>query len=264
MRVSRIEFGGYRRLAKTGTSLDGPLTAFVGFNEAGKTSLLRALDWFTTGGALSRVDYNRSREPQSDDTTVVKVFYELDDEDKAAFAHVRMDNPPTSLVLHRERGGDRTYSFSPSPGRSAEPFERAAQRLRSATVRLARQFDAAVEGDEVGPNEWAETLGDALSDPDADWTNQWRLALQSLSDWLNETPAGRKKPRDSQLAALLNEVNDLQLHADEMVQRFATGEVQDLHDVIIAQQEAAIAFRLVQEVRDKLLAGYQDIMRMQV
>ena len=46
MRCSRIEFTGYRRLADTAT-FDGRLTAFVGFNEAGKTSLLQALTWFT-------------------------------------------------------------------------------------------------------------------------------------------------------------------------------------------------------------------------
>ncbi len=53
MRVSRIEFRGFRRLARTATSIDGPLTAFVGFNEAGKTSLLHALAWFTDGGAIA-------------------------------------------------------------------------------------------------------------------------------------------------------------------------------------------------------------------
>jgi len=66
------------------------------------------------------------------------------------------------------------------------------------------------------------------------------------------------------LKETLAEVNDLQLESEAMLERFATGEVQNLHDVVIAQQEAAIAFRLVQEVRDKLLQGYQELMRMQV
>ena len=68
----------------------------------------------------------------------------------------------------------------------------------------------------------------------------------------------------STLSKALGEVNDLQLSADQMVQRFAAGELQDLHQVMIAQQEASIAFKLVQEVRDKLLQGYQEIMRTQV
>ena len=66
------------------------------------------------------------------------------------------------------------------------------------------------------------------------------------------------------LSEALGEVNDLQLRADNMIERFSAGQVKDLHEVIIAQQEAAIAFRLVQSVRDKLIQGYQEIMRMQV
>ena len=66
------------------------------------------------------------------------------------------------------------------------------------------------------------------------------------------------------LKGVLGEVNDLQIKSEEMLERFATGEVENLHEVVIAQQEAAIAFRLVQEVRDRLLQGYQELMRMQV
>ena len=66
------------------------------------------------------------------------------------------------------------------------------------------------------------------------------------------------------LKEVLNEVNDLQLRSDDLLARFAAGEVENLHEVVIAQQEAAIAFRLVQEVRDKLIQGYQELMRMQV
>jgi flagellar hook-basal body complex protein FliE len=66
------------------------------------------------------------------------------------------------------------------------------------------------------------------------------------------------------LTNVIGEVNDLQLHSENMVERFAAGEVKNLHEVIIAQQEASIAFRLVQEVRNKLLESYQDIMRTQV
>jgi predicted ATP-dependent endonuclease of OLD family len=51
---------GFRRLARTGTSIDGPLTAFVGFNESGKTSLLHALAWFTDGGAIAPVSNDQN------------------------------------------------------------------------------------------------------------------------------------------------------------------------------------------------------------
>jgi flagellar hook-basal body complex protein FliE len=66
------------------------------------------------------------------------------------------------------------------------------------------------------------------------------------------------------LSQVLSEVNDLQLRSNATLESFAAGEIQDLHEVVIAQQEAAIAFQLVQQVRDKLLGAYQELMRMQV
>ena len=63
---------------------------------------------------------------------------------------------------------------------------------------------------------------------------------------------------------VLKEVNDLQLTADRLVERLASGQIENVHEVIIAQQEAAIALRLVQEVRDKLVSAYQELTRMQV
>jgi flagellar hook-basal body complex protein FliE len=84
------------------------------------------------------------------------------------------------------------------------------------------------------------------------------IALQSPS---GSAPA----PSFSEtLSQVLGEVNGLQQKADSLVARLAAGDIENVHDVIIAQQEAAIAFRLIQEVRDKLVAAYQELMRMQV
>ncbi|MBM4117006.1 flagellar hook-basal body complex protein FliE [bacterium] len=38
----------------------------------------------------------------------------------------------------------------------------------------------------------------------------------------------------------------------------------DVHQVMIAQEEASITFELLMEVRNKLLEGYQQLMAMQV
>jgi flagellar hook-basal body complex protein FliE len=66
------------------------------------------------------------------------------------------------------------------------------------------------------------------------------------------------------IATFLGEVNDLQLRSDAELQSFVRGETADLHQVVLAQQEAAIALRLVVEMRDRLLQAYQDVMRMTV
>ncbi len=42
------------------------------------------------------------------------------------------------------------------------------------------------------------------------------------------------------------------------------GESTNLHQAIIAGQESSVAFSLMVEVRNKLIEGYQELMRMQV
>jgi len=207
MRVSRVEFKGFRRLAAAATNFDGPLTAFVGFNEAGKTSLLNALDWFTAGGAISPIDYNRSRPPASDNTSIVKVYYELDDKDRAAFAHVAMDNRPTTLVLDKKRDGKRYWFLVPRPTRPADRFACAQKRLARAGSKLARQFATAVDEKLEDPNDWAATLAEALKQPDEAWPQASVEALTELSAWLQATPQGLKQPRDIKLAAMLDELH---------------------------------------------------------
>lgn len=64
------------------------------------------------------------------------------------------------------------------------------------------------------------------------------------------------------LKRFLGEVNDLQTQSNDLFQGFVRGEVQDLHQVLLAQQEAGIAVRLVGEMRDRLLQSYQEVMRM--
>jgi flagellar hook-basal body complex protein FliE len=43
-----------------------------------------------------------------------------------------------------------------------------------------------------------------------------------------------------------------------------TGESTNLHQAMIAMQEASVAFTLMVEVRNKLVESYQEVMRMQV
>ncbi len=52
--------------------------------------------------------------------------------------------------------------------------------------------------------------------------------------------------------------------ANNAVNDVVMGQGQDLHQVMIAQEEASITFELMMEVRNKLLEAYQQIMSMQV
>lgn len=62
----------------------------------------------------------------------------------------------------------------------------------------------------------------------------------------------------------LSEVN-LQLLAQQTdLQQLATGNVQNLHEVMIRMEEARLSFELMMQVRNRVLESYQDVMKMQV
>jgi len=62
----------------------------------------------------------------------------------------------------------------------------------------------------------------------------------------------------------LASLNELQLNANDSVNQLASGESVELHDVLIAVEEAAISLQLAMQVRNKLLDAYQEISRIQV
>ena len=60
------------------------------------------------------------------------------------------------------------------------------------------------------------------------------------------------------------EVNQLQKEADDAVQNLNTGKNSDIHGTLIALEKADISFQLLMQVRNKIVAAYQEIMRMQI
>ena len=62
----------------------------------------------------------------------------------------------------------------------------------------------------------------------------------------------------------LGQVNSLQLASDDLAAKFAAGETDNIHEVMIAGQKADIALQLATAVRSKILEAYQEIMRMQI
>lgn len=62
----------------------------------------------------------------------------------------------------------------------------------------------------------------------------------------------------------LNHVNKLQEESASATVKLAKGEIENLHDVMIAGQKASIALSATIEVRNKVIEAYQEIMRMQV
>jgi flagellar hook-basal body complex protein FliE len=62
----------------------------------------------------------------------------------------------------------------------------------------------------------------------------------------------------------VSETERLQDTANGMVKSLAQGEITDVHEVMLAMSRADLSFRMMLEVRNKLLDAYQEVMRMQV
>lgn len=92
-------------------------------------------------------------------------------------------------------------------------------------------------------------------------------ALQELRG-ANQTPAAQA-PAPSPAAGFadtlgnaLRQVNAVQQHSADMQVAYERGAVTDIAQVMLARQEAGVAFEATLQVRNKLLTAYQDIMRM--
>src|SRR5689334_17968699 len=86
-----------------------------------------------------------------------------------------------------------------------------------------------------------------------------------------ETPAATKpagaKGTDSFANVLkdsLAQVNSLQHDADQAIQSLATGGPATLHDTMLAVEKAELSFKLMMQVRNKIVEAYQEVLRMQV
>jgi flagellar hook-basal body complex protein FliE len=92
--------------------------------------------------------------------------------------------------------------------------------------------------------------------------------LQGLEELTSTTSAAQKVGGDNNFSNLLGrmveEVSARKTAADNSVAGLMSGQDVNLHQAMIATEEASLSFQLMVEVRNKLLESYQELMRMQV
>jgi flagellar hook-basal body complex protein FliE len=59
------------------------------------------------------------------------------------------------------------------------------------------------------------------------------------------------------------DVNDMQVENKAMVKEFATGEKQNVHELMISMQKAGVAMRMTSAVRNKVMESYRELLRIQ-
>ena len=95
--------------------------------------------------------------------------------------------------------------------------------------------------------------------------------LSSLGDLTGASssvsPAGGHPAGGGFLASLkdaIAQVNEVQLDASQAVDKFVSGESDNVHQMMMALQKADVSFQLMMQVRNKLVSAYEDIQRMQM
>lgn len=81
-----------------------------------------------------------------------------------------------------------------------------------------------------------------------------------------EAPQDEKRGKSfsDTIKEFVSDVDQIQKNADLQVERFATGDLKDIHEVMIAAQQANLSLQLLVEVRNKVMESYRELMRMQV
>lgn len=66
------------------------------------------------------------------------------------------------------------------------------------------------------------------------------------------------------LSGQIKEINTQSLETTAAVKQVVAGDIENLHQVIMQISKTQRSFEMAVQVRDRMLEGYQEIMRMQV
>jgi flagellar hook-basal body complex protein FliE len=66
------------------------------------------------------------------------------------------------------------------------------------------------------------------------------------------------------LSTAINTVEAFGNNASASVERFLSGEGEELHTTVLATQQAELSFEMFLQARNKVVSAYQEIMRMQM
>jgi len=79
-----------------------------------------------------------------------------------------------------------------------------------------------------------------------------------------QLPKNEQATFSQTLKTAIDKVNDAEIASDMKTEALATGNINDLHDVMITAQKASITLETSVQVQRKVIDAYNEIMRMQV
>jgi len=200
MRLGRIRVDGFRKLVDTECTVVGRVTALIGPNEAGKSSLL---DLLVRTGDHDPIEFGaRPRgEGLGDEDIAVRLWFRLESDDLAAIQQINSPTQPVWYVLRKTYAGDLTSSLEPRLERDNTGRRRAERAVNTfAATKGAKALERTEDADGLGDR--VDRLshiisGDEEIDPDNrklvtsvaselvgdDISARGRQAGQALQEW---------------------------------------------------------------------------------
>jgi flagellar hook-basal body complex protein FliE len=96
-------------------------------------------------------------------------------------------------------------------------------------------------------------------------SNFSKVDQQSKANFTSSVSTAKEPANDfSQvLSSSLEKVNGLQSERSAMITSFASGENQNVHELMISMQKAGLAMNMTAAVRNKVMEAYKELSRMQ-
>lgn len=91
-----------------------------------------------------------------------------------------------------------------------------------------------------------------------------KLRQESRKSAFSENGAaqsGKTSFADS-VSKALGDVNDLQVKKNDMIEAFASGETENVHELMISLQKAGVAMKMTTAVRGKVMDAYRELSKM--
>jgi len=170
MRVFKVELNGIRRFSSaTRLVVDGKLTALIGPNEAGKTTVLESLELIAEPDVLldsarSQSLLSRSRDVDESEP-IVEASFTLDEADREALSAIDGSELLRVFRVGVSADGDRTFAVEPSPRRD--------RRRRRSVVKQIQK---------VQRSPWFSTLNERLQDEITAAEFLWDVEDESLAE----------------------------------------------------------------------------------
>lgn len=100
-----------------------------------------------------------------------------------------------------------------------------------------------------------------------DWSKSSKIEAFDTGSFgaleMPSSPATRESFAEM-LTKSIAQVNDLQVEANQAMQKLASGENKNIHETMLMVEKAEIAFKSMNQIRMKVIDAYKEVMRMQI